>query len=101
MYILFCFTEVSYDLCESKFRLCSQIAWVQIWAPPVISPMAMERFLAQFLQQNGGKGTSLVVQLLRLHVSTAGDVGSIPGQGTKIPHAMQHGQKMKNNQVNK
>ena len=63
---------------------------------PVISPMAMERFLAQFLQKNGGKGTSLVVQLLRLHASTAGDVGSIPGQGTKIPHAMEHGQKIKN-----
>lgn len=32
-------------------------------------------------------GTSLVVQALRLHTFTAGDVGSIPSQGTKIPHA--------------
>ena len=31
-------------------------------------------------------GISLVVQWLRLRVSTAGGVGSIPGQGTKIPH---------------
>ena len=29
--------------------------------------------------------TSLVVQWLRLHAFTAGSVGSIPGQGTKIP----------------
>ena len=32
-------------------------------------------------------GTSLAVQCLRLCASTAGDAGSIPGQGTKIPHA--------------
>ena len=32
-------------------------------------------------------GTSLVVQALRLHTITKGDVGSIPSQGTKIPHA--------------
>ena len=32
-------------------------------------------------------GTSLVVQALRLHTFTKGDVGSIPSQGTKIPHA--------------
>ena len=33
-------------------------------------------------------GTSLVVQWLRLHASNAGGTGSIPGQGTKIPHAV-------------
>ena len=32
-------------------------------------------------------GTSLVVQWLTLCMSTAGDTGSIPGQGTKTPHA--------------
>ena len=31
--------------------------------------------------------TSLVVQQLRLHVSTAGGMGLISGGGTKIPHA--------------
>ena len=31
--------------------------------------------------------TSLAVQWLRLHASTAGGMGSISGQGTKIPHA--------------
>ena len=42
-------------------------------------------------------GTSLVVQWLRLHESTAGGVGSIPGWGTKISHATQCGQKTKQN----
>ena len=31
--------------------------------------------------------TSLADQWLRLHVSTAGGLGSIPGRGTEIPHA--------------
>ena len=35
-------------------------------------------------------GCSLAVQWLRLWATTAGGVGSIPGQGTKIPHAMGH-----------
>ena len=33
------------------------------------------------------RGTSLAVQWLRFRTSNAGGVGSIPGQGTKIPHA--------------
>ena len=33
-------------------------------------------------------GASLVVQ----HASTAEGMGSIPGQGTKIPHAVRRGQ---------
>ena len=33
--------------------------------------------------------SSPVVQGLRLCADTAGDTGSIPGQGTKIPHALQ------------
>ena len=33
----------------------------------------------------------MVVQWSRLHASTAGDTGSIPGQGIKILHAMQSG----------
>ena len=33
------------------------------------------------------EGTCPMVQWLRLPTSNAGDVGSIPGQGTKIPHA--------------
>ena len=45
--------------------------------------------------QSSKKGTSLVVQWLRLCVSNARGVGLIPGQGTKIPHAIQCGQKKK------
>ena len=33
---------------------------------------------------------------LRLHISNAGDAGSVPGQGTKIPHAVQCSHKIKN-----
>ena len=32
-------------------------------------------------------GTSLAVQWLRLCISNAGGMGSIPGQGTKIPNS--------------
>ena len=32
-------------------------------------------------------GTSLVVQWLRLSAPNAGGVGSIPGRGTRFPHA--------------
>ena len=32
--------------------------------------------------------TSVAVQWLRLSTSTAGDTDLVPGQGTKIPHAM-------------
>ena len=41
------------------------------------------------------RGTSLVVQWLILHASTAGGTGWIPGWGTKIPQATWRGQKKK------
>ena len=34
-----------------------------------------------------------MVQWLRLHASNAGGMGSIPGQRTKIPDAVQYGEK--------
>ena len=44
--------------------------------------------------KKNSQGTSLTVQWLGLHVSTAADmVRSLPGWGTKIPQASQHGQK--------
>ena len=57
------------------------------------------------LTRGGGKihqkisklGTSLVVWQLRLYASTAGGSGSIPVQGTKIPHATCHSQGKKEN----
>ena len=54
---------------------------------------------SEFKYQEFGK--SLVVQWLGLHASTAGGTDSIPGCGTKIPHAMQYGQKEKNKNKNK
>ena len=36
-----------------------------------------------------------MVQWLGLRASTAGGMGSIPGQGTKIPHAAQQSKKKK------
>ena len=44
-------------------------------------------------------GTSLVVQRLRLCTSTAGTAGSIPGRGTKIPHTVWCGQKVKRKKI--
>ena len=41
------------------------------------------------------QGISPVVQWLRLHASNAGGMGSIPGQGTKIPHIVWLGEKSK------
>lgn len=39
------------------------------------------------------RGVSLVVQWFRLRAPTAGNMGSIPDQGTKSPHAVQCSQK--------
>ena len=50
------------------------------------------------INKNKEKGTSLVVQWLRLRPSTAGDWGSIPGQGAKIVHpACRHQEKKEEN----
>ena len=46
-------------------------------------------------------GTSLTVQWLRLHhAPSAEDMGLIPGQGTKIPHAAWHSQKKRKKKKN-
>ena len=47
----------------------------------------------------GALVTSLVVQWLRLHASTAGGTGSIPGQGAKIPHPTCRAAKKKKKRV--
>ena len=54
-----------------------------------------------FLNRNGVWRTSLAVQGLTLCTSRAGGVGLIPGQGTKIPHAMLCGLKMKKKKCKK
>ena len=40
--------------------------------------------------------TSLGTQWFRLHATTAGDAGSIPDWGPRIPHALQCSQNIKN-----
>ena len=44
-------------------------------------------------------GTSLAVQWLRLCISNEGDMGSVPGWGTKIPQAVRHGKKKKKKEL--
>ena len=46
-------------------------------------------------------GTSRAVQWLKFRAPTAGDMGSISGQGTKNPHAVRGGQKQKQKQKQK
>ena len=48
------------------------------------------------VDKEGASGTFLAVQWLRLCASTAGDAGSIPGQGTKILHAAQTAKEKEN-----
>ena len=47
------------------------------------------------VKEKDSLGISLVVQWLRLHILNAGATGSIPGWGTKVPHASWHSQKIK------
>ena len=49
--------------------------------------------------QELGRGTSLVVQWLGLHASTAGGTGSIPGRGTRIPCAVRCSPKKKKEEL--
>ena len=46
-----------------------------------------------YIQNTEAKETSLPVQWLSLRAPNAGSMGSIPGAGTKIPHASWYGQK--------
>ena len=54
----------------------------------LLQDRACTQAYARLSQNTCFQGTSLVVQWLRLHASTAGAVGLTPGWGTKIPHAM-------------
>ena len=72
--------------CETSF-LPSRAARQGLLPPPL-------SFRSISLHLSIVSGTSLAVQWLRLCAFTAGGTGSIPGQGTKIPHAAgKHGQK--------
>ena len=64
------------------------------WIPLHVATSRIEEWLV-VLKKRRKVGTSLTVQWLRLQVSNAGCVGSIPAQGTEIPCASQCGQKIK------
>ena len=49
----------------------------------------------EILIEKSSTGNLLAVQWLRSHASSAGVSGSIPGQGTKIPHACHLAKKKK------
>ena len=53
------------------------------------------------INKNKYEETSLAVQWLRLHASSARGMGLIPGWGTKTPHAMSCSQKMKTRKLTK
>ena len=57
-------------------------------------PLGLYKAAEEARTKTAVPGTSLVVQWLRLHPSIAAGTGSIPGWGTKIPHAAWCGQKL-------
>ena len=63
-------------------------------APNTWLLLVVSRKTTARLSKSDFMGTSLVVQWLKLHDFNAGDMGLIPGWGTKIPHAVRHGQKI-------
>ena len=54
----------------------------------------------RFLSNSEKSDFSLVIQWLWLCASHPGGLGSIPDWGTNIPHAMEHGQKLKKKKEN-
>ena len=48
----------------------------------------LRRIIAQRTQPKRSSGTSLVGLVVKTPPSNAGDAGSTPGWGTKIPHAV-------------
>ena len=76
--------------------------WEKIFANDATDKGFICKIYKQLTQLNIKKqttlGASLVVQQLRLHASTAGGMGSIPGQGTEIPHTMGCGQNKRTNE---
>ena len=80
-----------YEVAQSRTRL------KRLSSSRVIKPNSQPKLLGNPILRYTQSRTSLVVQWLRRQASNEGDMGSIPGQGTKIPHAMQCSQKEKKN----
>ena len=79
--------------------LATNKKWGYGWTsvPEVLLHFSLEGLLAAKQQTSDSRfyGTSLAVQWLRLHASTARGTALIPGQGIKIPRAVWHCQKKK------
>ena len=69
-------------LYSSPLPLCSS------HAEPLLPPIRALKFSITCHSQKSVTGIFLVVQWLRVHVPNAGDMGSIPGQGTRS-HVLQ------------
>ena len=66
---------------EGKTKSPGQAGHTDVRAQPVDGDTTLQNHFLKSV------GTSPAVQWLRLHASTAGGEGLIPGRGTKIPHA--------------
>ena len=64
-------------------------------------PGTKEAWLQKAISESRSLGTFLAVQWSRLHASTAGATGSMPDQGTKIPHITWCSQKKKKKKENR
>ena len=69
------------------------ICWRKGFANHISKKRLVSRICKELSKLKNKKGTFLVVQWLGPCTSNSGGVSSIPGQGTKIPHATECGQK--------
>ena len=88
-----CFLLLSNSLVKQKILCCFPI---NTWSHPEQCNLEIStNILLYIFTRIKPIWTSLVVQGLRLRAPTAGGTSLIPGQGTKIPSALRHGQKNK------
>ena len=60
----------------------------------ILSCFSSNCIFGNLTKSTGKEGTSLAVQWLRLHASTAGYVALIPAKGSKTLHAAHHGKQI-------
>ena len=81
---------------ECTLLYCHSYHWFNnLRGTRVIKPNSQPKLLGNPILRCTQSRTSLVVQWVRLQAFNEEDMDSIPGQGTKIPHARQCSQKEK------